>query len=30
MHCRQANDTEIGLFADLIGVDSAFQPEISS
>ena len=24
MHCRQANDAEIGLFADLIGVDSAF------
>ncbi len=22
--CRQANDAEIGLFADLIGVDSAF------
>jgi len=24
MPCRQANDAEIGLFADLIGVDSAF------
>jgi hypothetical protein len=24
MLCRQANDAEIGLFADLIGVDSAF------
>lgn len=24
MPCRQANDAEIGLFADLIGADSAF------
>jgi hypothetical protein len=24
MPCRQANDAEIELFADLIGVDSAF------
>ena len=24
MPCRQANDAEIGLFADLIGVDSSF------
>ena len=24
MACRHANNTEIGLFADLIGVDSAF------
>jgi hypothetical protein len=24
MPCRHANDAEIGLFADLIGVDSAF------
>jgi hypothetical protein len=24
MPCRQANDAEIGLFADLIGIDSAF------
>jgi len=24
MPCRQANDAEIGLFADLIGVDSPF------
>jgi len=24
MPCRQAKDAEIGLFADLIGVDSAF------
>jgi hypothetical protein len=24
MPCRQANDADIGLFADLIGIDSAF------
>jgi hypothetical protein len=24
MPCRQANDAEIGLFADLMGVDSTF------
>ena len=24
MPCRQANDAEIGQFADLIGIDSAF------
>jgi hypothetical protein len=24
MPCRQANDVEIGLFVDLIGVDSTF------
>ncbi len=26
MPCRQANDAEIRLFADLIGVDSSFWP----